>query len=138
MRLRRRQFQQLAMGALALPAVSRAGAQTYPAQPVRLMVGFASGQAIDILARMIGQSLGEQFSQQVIVENKPGAGGNIAAEQVARATPDGHAAGDRRQQPDQHHALRQARLRSVARLRAGGRHLPVSYTHLTLPTILRV
>jgi tripartite-type tricarboxylate transporter receptor subunit TctC len=88
--LRRRQFQQLAAGALALPAVSPVAAQTYPAQPVRLMVGFAAGQAIDILARMIGQSLAEQFSQQFVVENKPGAGGNIAAEQVARATPDGY------------------------------------------------
>ena len=86
MRLRRRQFQKVAAGALALPAVSQVHAQAYPAQPVRLMVGFAAGQAIDILARMIGQSLSEQFSQQVIVENKPGAGGNIAAEQVARAT----------------------------------------------------
>jgi tripartite-type tricarboxylate transporter receptor subunit TctC len=92
MRLRRRQFQQLAAGALALPVVSsRVGAQTtYPAQPVRLMVGFAAGQAIDILARLIGQSLSEQFSQQVIIENKPGAGGNIAAEGVARAAPDGY------------------------------------------------
>src|SRR5215212_5722135 len=90
MRLGRRQFQQLAAGALALPGVSRARAQTYPAQPIRLMVGFAAGQAIDILARMIAQSLAEQFSQQVIVENKPGAGGNIAAEQVARATADGY------------------------------------------------
>ena len=113
MRLRRRQFQQLAASALALPAVSRvAAAQTYPAQPVRLMVGFAAGQAIDILARLIAQSLAEQFSQQFIVENKPGAGGNIAAESVARAAGGRlHAAGDRRQQPDQHDALRQARLR---------------------------
>ncbi|MBI2740517.1 MAG: tripartite tricarboxylate transporter substrate binding protein [Rhodospirillales bacterium] len=93
MSLRRRQFQQLAASAFALPAasiVSKAQAQTYPAQPVRLTVGFAAGQAIDILARLIGQSLAEQFSQQVIVENKPGAGGNIAAEQVARATADGY------------------------------------------------
>ena len=59
MRLRRRQFQKVAAGALALPVVSRAGAQTYPAQPVRLTVGFAAGQAIDILARLIAQSLGE-------------------------------------------------------------------------------
>ena len=91
MKLRRRQFQQLAAGALALPAVSRgAGAQTFPAQPVRLVVGFAAGQAIDILARLIGQSLAEQFSQQFIVENKPGAGGNIATEAVARAPADGY------------------------------------------------
>ena len=54
MRLRRRQFQHLAVSALALPAASKVGAQTYPAQPVRLMVGFASGQAIDILARRVG------------------------------------------------------------------------------------
>jgi tripartite-type tricarboxylate transporter receptor subunit TctC len=90
MRLRRRQFQQLAVSALALPAAPTVSAQTYPAQPVRLMVGFAAGQAIDILARMIAQSLAEQFSQQVIVENKPGAGGNIAAETMVRSKPDGH------------------------------------------------
>ncbi len=90
MKLRRRHFQQLAAGALALPALSGVKAQAWPTQPVRLTVGFAAGQAIDILARLIGQSLAEQFSQQVIVENKPGAGGNIAAEQVARATPDGY------------------------------------------------
>ena len=88
--LRRRQFQQLAMGALAVPAASQVHAQIYPTQPVRLMVGFAAGQAIDILARLIGQSLAEQFAQQVLVENKPGAGGNIAAEQVARTTADGY------------------------------------------------
>jgi tripartite-type tricarboxylate transporter receptor subunit TctC len=89
--LRRRQFQQLAASALALPAVSRAAtAQTYPAQPVRMVVGFAAGQAIDILARLIAQSLAEQFSQQFIVENRPGAGGNIAAESVARAAVDGY------------------------------------------------
>jgi tripartite-type tricarboxylate transporter receptor subunit TctC len=90
-KLRRRQFQQLAASALALPAVPRvAAAQAYPAQPVRLVVGFAAGQAIDILARLIAQSLAEQFSQQFIVENKPGAGGNIAAESVARAPADGY------------------------------------------------
>ena len=91
MKLRRRTFQQLAASALALPALSTvATAQTYPAQPVRLMVGFAAGQAIDIVARLIAQSLTDQFSQQFVVENKPGAGGNIAAEQVARAAADGY------------------------------------------------
>lgn len=65
-------------------------AQAYPAQPVRLIVGFAAGQAIDILARLIAQSLSEQFNQQFIVENKPGAGGNIATEAVARAPADAY------------------------------------------------
>src|SRR4029077_4714182 len=75
----------------ALPALARAGrAQTYPAQPVHLVVGYAAGQAIDILARLIAQSLSEQFGQQFIVDNKPGAGGNIAAEGVARAAADGY------------------------------------------------
>ena len=91
MKLRRRQFQQLAAGTLALPAVPRvATAQTWPAQPVRMVVGFAAGQAIDILARLIAQSLAEQLGQQFIVENKPGAGGNIATEGVARSAADGY------------------------------------------------
>src|ERR1700755_2306074 len=78
-------------GALAFPMIARsARAQSYPAQPVRLVVGYAAGQSIDILARLIGQSLSEQYGQQFIVENKPGAGGNIAAEGVARATADGN------------------------------------------------
>src|SRR5438477_8370060 len=87
----RRKFQQLIVGALAAPAVvTRAWGQAYPAQPVKLVVGFAAGQAIDILARLIAQSLGEQFGQQFIVENKPGAGGNIAADGAAHAPADGH------------------------------------------------
>src|SRR5258708_14096390 len=90
MRLRRGLYQQRAASVFALPAVSRvAAAQTYPAQPVRMVVGFAAGQAIDILARLIAQSLAEQLSQQFIVENRPGAGGNITAESVARPPPDG-------------------------------------------------
>jgi tripartite-type tricarboxylate transporter receptor subunit TctC len=89
--LRRRKFQQLAASALALPAIpQRAAAQAYPAQPVRLLVGFAAGQAIDIVARLIAQSLSEQLGQQFVVDNKPGAGGNIAAEAVARAPADGY------------------------------------------------
>ncbi|MBV9833752.1 MAG: tripartite tricarboxylate transporter substrate binding protein [Alphaproteobacteria bacterium] len=89
MKLRRRQFQHLAASALALPAVARAQA-AWPTQPVKLVVGFATGQAIDILARLIAQSLTEQFGQQFIVDNKPGAGGNIATESVARAPADGY------------------------------------------------
>ena len=86
----RRQFLHLASGAVALPALSRiASAQTYPTRPVRLVVGFAAGQAIDILARLIAQSLSERFGQQFIVENRPG-GGGIATEAVVRAPPDGY------------------------------------------------
>ena len=87
----RRQFLHLASGAVALPALSRiASAQTYPTRPVRLVVGFAAGQAIDILARLIAQSLSERFGQQFVVENWPGGGGNIATEAVVRAPPDGY------------------------------------------------
>ena len=76
---------------LAAPALARAASAqaTWPAQPVRFVVGYAAGQSIDILARLIGQSLTEQFGQQIIVENRPGAGGNIAAEAVVRAPADG-------------------------------------------------
>jgi tripartite-type tricarboxylate transporter receptor subunit TctC len=89
--LRRRTIQFLGAGALAFPTIAKgAFAQSWPAQPVRLVVGFAAGQAIDILARLIAQSLTEQFHQQFIVDNKPGSGGNIAAEGVARAAADGH------------------------------------------------
>jgi tripartite-type tricarboxylate transporter receptor subunit TctC len=88
----RRQFLHLAAGAAALPAVSRiARAQPYPTRPVRLMVGFAPGQAIDIVARLMAQWLSERLAQQFIIENRPGAGGNIAAEVVARAPADGYA-----------------------------------------------
>jgi tripartite-type tricarboxylate transporter receptor subunit TctC len=86
--LRRR----LLAGALAAPMIARrATAQAWPTQPVRLVVGYAAGQSVDILSRLIGQSLSEQFGQQFIVDNRPGAGGNIAAEAVVRSTPDGYA-----------------------------------------------
>jgi len=65
-------------------------AQSYPSRPVRLMVGFAPGQAIDILARLVGQALSERLGQQFIVENRPGAGGNIVTEMVVRSPPDGY------------------------------------------------
>src|SRR5438093_532304 len=91
MRFFRRQFLHLAAGAAALPAAARlAWAQSYPTRPVRMFVGFAAGQAIDILARLMGQWLSERLGQQFIVENRPGAGGNIAVEAVVRAPPDGH------------------------------------------------
>src|SRR5262245_63985666 len=91
MKLPRRQFLHLTASAAALPAVSRiARAQAYPARPVRVMVGFAAGQAIDIVTRIIGQRLSERLGQQLIIENRPGAGGNIATEVVVRARADGY------------------------------------------------
>src|SRR5215472_631366 len=87
----RRQFLHLAAGAAALPAVSRiAQAQAYPSQPVRIIVGLPAGTATDILARLVGQSLSERLGKQFIVENRPGAGGNIGTEAVVRASPDGY------------------------------------------------
>ena len=91
MNLQRRRFLHLALAAAAVPAVSRiARAQTYPTRPVRLVVGFAAGGAADIIARLIGQSLSERLSQPCIIENRPGAGTNIATETVVRAPPDGY------------------------------------------------
>jgi tripartite-type tricarboxylate transporter receptor subunit TctC len=91
MKLPRREFLYLAAGAVALPAISRmARAQTYPTRPVRLVVGFDAGGAADILARLMGQWLSERLGQQFVIENRSGASGNIAAEAVARATPDGY------------------------------------------------
>jgi tripartite-type tricarboxylate transporter receptor subunit TctC len=91
MRLPRRQFLRVAAGAVALPAFARlAWAQTYPARPVRVIIGFPAGNASDIIARLIAQSLSERLGQQFIVENRPGAGGSIGAEVVVRAAPDGY------------------------------------------------
>jgi tripartite-type tricarboxylate transporter receptor subunit TctC len=91
MKLRRRNFLHLAAGAAALPAVSRfARAQGYPARPVRVIVPFAPGGTFDIMARLIGQWLSERVGQQFIIENRPGAGGNIGTESVVRAPADGY------------------------------------------------
>jgi tripartite-type tricarboxylate transporter receptor subunit TctC len=90
-KLPRRQFLHLAAGAAALPAASRfAWAQTYPTRPVRLIVGFAPGTGPDIIARLTGQWLSERLGQQFVIENRPGAGSNIAAEAVMRAPPDAY------------------------------------------------
>jgi tripartite-type tricarboxylate transporter receptor subunit TctC len=91
MNLSRRKFLHLAMSAAALPAVSRlALAESYPTRPVRIVSGFPPGGVNDTYARLIGQWLSQRFGQQFIVENRPGAGGNLAAESVARSAPDGY------------------------------------------------
>ena len=88
---RRRQFLHLAAGAAALPAVSRiAWAQAYPSRPIRWVVGFVPGGATDIIARLIGQWLSERLGQSVVIENRPGAGSNIATEVVVNAPADGY------------------------------------------------
>ncbi len=91
MKLPRRRFLHLATGAAALPALSRiARAQTYPSRSVRVIVGQAPGSGSDIAARLIGQWLSERLGQPFVVENRPGAGGNIATEAVVRSPADGH------------------------------------------------
>jgi tripartite-type tricarboxylate transporter receptor subunit TctC len=91
MRLPRRRFLHLAAGAAALPTLSRiARAQVYPARPVRLLVGYAPGGPGDTMARLIGQPLSERLGQPFVIENRPGAGSNIAADAAAKAAPDGY------------------------------------------------
>ena len=91
MKLLRRRFLQLAANAICLPAVSlTARAEGYPARPVRLIVSVAAGGGADIVARLIGQWLSERLGQPFVVENRPGAGGNIGTEAVVRAPPDGY------------------------------------------------
>ena len=87
----RRKFLRLAAGAAALPAMSRAAwGQAYPTRPVRIVVGYAAGGGTDIVARLIGQWLSERLGQQFVIENRPGAGTNIATEAVVNAPPDGY------------------------------------------------
>jgi tripartite-type tricarboxylate transporter receptor subunit TctC len=91
MQLQRREFLQLAAAAAsitALPTVARA--QGYPSRPVRIMVGFPPGGGVDVVARIMAQSLSSKLGQQFVVEDRPGAGSNIATEAVAKAAPDGY------------------------------------------------
>jgi tripartite-type tricarboxylate transporter receptor subunit TctC len=91
MKLLRRRFLHLAAGVAALPFLARlAAAQSYPTRPVHIIVGFPPGAASDITARLIGQRLSERLGQQFIVDNRPGANGNIGTESVARAVADGY------------------------------------------------
>jgi tripartite-type tricarboxylate transporter receptor subunit TctC len=91
MKLVRRRFLHLAAGAAALPVASRlAFAQAYPGQPVRIIVGFAPGSGSDIFARLMAQWLSERMGQTFVIENRPGAGGNIGTEAAAKSPPDGY------------------------------------------------
>src|SRR5215472_3787989 len=91
MNLARRGFLSLAAGVAALHVLPRtAWAQTYPTRPVTITVGFPAGGPSDILARLVGQWLSERLGKQFIVENRPGGGGNVAAEAVVRSPPDGY------------------------------------------------
>jgi len=91
MKLPRRKFLHLAAGAAMVPAAPRiAGAQAYPARPVHIIVGFTAGSTTDILGRLMGQWLSERFGQSFIIDNRPGAGGNIGTEEVVKAAADGY------------------------------------------------
>src|SRR5262249_20303605 len=91
MKLPRRNFLHLVAGAAALPVISRAArAQAYPTRPVRLLVGWPPGGAADVVGRLTGQLLSERLGQQFVIENRPGAGGNLAVEAALKAAPDGH------------------------------------------------
>ena len=92
MKLPRRNFLHLAAGAAALPAISRiARAQAYPSRPVTLIVFVPPGGVPDITARLIGQTLSQRLGQAVVIDNRSGAGGNLALQTVARAEAVGYA-----------------------------------------------
>src|SRR5262249_61088603 len=91
MTLARRQLLQLAAVAVALPATARfAGATAYPSRPLPLVVGFGAGTGLDLYARLIGQWLSDRLGQPVVIDNRPGAGTNLATEAVVNSAPDGY------------------------------------------------
>src|SRR5262245_53909906 len=91
MKLPRRRFLHFAAGTAALPALSQiARAQAYPNRPVRIIVGFPAGGSADLAARLVAQWLSERLGQQFVVENRPGASGNIAVEAAVNAAADGY------------------------------------------------
>src|SRR5262245_13272214 len=91
MKLPRRNFLHLAAGAAAVTAVSRtARAQTYPARPVRLIIGIVPGSGPDIVGRLLGQWLSDRLGRPFVIENRPGAGTNVATEAVVRSPADGY------------------------------------------------
>src|SRR5262245_62576674 len=91
MKLPRRNFLHLAAGAAALPAMPHiAVAQSYPTRPVNLVVFVPAGATPDIIARLVGQSLSQRIGQSIVIDNRPGAGGNLALQAVARAPADGY------------------------------------------------
>src|SRR5258708_12446649 len=91
MKLPRRQFLHLAVGAAALPAVSRiAGAQTYPSHPITMVVPYPAGGPTDAVARILAEGMRASLGQPIIIENVSGAGGSLGVRRVARAAPDGY------------------------------------------------
>jgi tripartite-type tricarboxylate transporter receptor subunit TctC len=90
MKLPRRQFFHLAAGAVVLPSARFARAQGYPSRPVHLIVGYPAGGPLDTSARLIAQWLSERLGQPFVIENRSGAGSNLATETVVRAPPDGY------------------------------------------------
>jgi len=91
MQFPRRNILRLASASLALPFVSRrAWAEAYPSKPIRMFVGFPAGGQVDIISRFVGQGLGERIGQTIVVENKPGAGGNLGAQALIGSAPDGY------------------------------------------------
>ena len=139
MKFPRRKFLHLAAGAAVLPAMSRiASAQAYPTRPVHIIVGFAAGGAIDIIARLTGQWLSERLGQHFIVENRAGAGGNIGTEAVVKSTPDGYTllmvANSAAINATLYDKLNFVFLRDITPMRASpARHLSWRYIHRSRP-----